>query len=195
MCDSRFREKSHPVTYLTDYNSQSHTTWWQSDTMHEGIQYPNSVNLTLNFEKSFEITYIQLKFHSPRPESFALYKKTHETTDWIPYQYYSASCEETYGLSNRSSYIQRGNEAVALCTDEYSDIAPLTGASVAFSTLEGRPSAYSFDTSDELKEWVMATNVRIVLNRLNTFGDEVFKDASVLKSYYYAISDISIGGR
>jgi laminin gamma 1 len=164
--------------------------------MHEGIQYPNSVNLTMNFEKSFEITYIQVKFHSPRPESFALYKKTNETSDWIPYQYYSASCEQTYGLSNLAAHVvQRGNEAVALCTDEYSDIAPLTGASVAFSTLEGRPSAYSFDTSDELKEWVTATNVRIELNRLNTFGDEVFKDVTVLKSYFYAISDISIGGR
>ena len=28
----------------------------------------------------------------------------------------------------------------ALCTSEFSDISPLTGGNVAFSTLEGRPS-------------------------------------------------------
>ena len=35
----------------------------------------------------------------------------------------------------------------ALCTSEYSDMTPLTGANVAFSTLEGRPSAYNFEYS------------------------------------------------
>jgi laminin gamma 1 len=71
----------------------------------------------------------------------------------------------------------------------------LSGASVAFSTLEGRPSAYNFENSEELKEWVTASDIRLTLNRLNTFGDEVFGDPKVLRSYYYAISDISIGGR
>lgn len=35
----------------------------------------------------------------------------------------------------------------------------------------------------------------IVLNRMNTFGDEVFRDKRVLSSYYYAISDFAVGGR
>ncbi len=73
--------------------------------------------------------------------------------------------------------------------------APLSGSSVAFSTLEGRPSAYIFDNSDVLKDWVTATEIKIVLNRLNTFGDEIFNDKQVLKSYYYAISDIAVGAR
>jgi laminin, gamma 1 len=46
-----------------------------------------------------------------------------------------------------------------------------------------------------LKEWVTATDIRIVLYRLNTFGDEIFGDPNVLKSYYYAISDFAVGGR
>ena len=29
---------------------------------------------------------------------------------------------------------------------------------------------------------------------MNTFGDEIFGDPQVLKSYYYAISDFSVGG-
>lgn len=45
------------------------------------------------------------------------------------------------------------------------------------------------------QDWVKAVAIRISLNRLNTFGDEVFKDPEVLKSYFYAISDLSVGGR
>ena len=45
------------------------------------------------------------------------------------------------------------------------------------------------------EEWVTATDIRIVLDRLNTFGDEVFGDAQVLKSYFYAIADIAVGAR
>lgn len=33
------------------------------------------------------------------------------------------------------------------------------------------------------------------MDRLNTFGDEVFGDAQVLRSYFYAIADIAIGAR
>lgn len=125
---------------------------------------------------------------------FILKQRTSETSPWEPYQYYSASCMETYNV-NPSQIVTHQNEAIALCTDEFSDIAPLSGASVVFGTLEDRPSAYNFENSPQLKEWVTATDIRISLNRLNTFGDEVFNDPHVLKSYYYAISDIAVGGR
>lgn len=46
-----------------------------------------------------------------------------------------------------------------------------------------------------MQEWVTVTDLLISLNRLNTFGDDIFKDPKVLQSYYYAISDFSVGGR
>ena len=195
ICDDNINGKSHRPELMTDAHVQESPTWWQSDSMeYPDIQYPNSINITLNLGKSFDITYVQLRFHSSRPDSFVIYKRTNETSAWIPYQYYSSNCEEIYNVS-RSTIITKENEDVALCTDEYSDIAPLSGGSIVFSTLEARPSAFTFTESDLLKEWVTATDIRITLNRLNTFGDEVFGDPKVLRSYYYAISDIAVGGR
>lgn len=159
---------------------------------------------------AYDITFVRLKFHSPRPASFAIYKKMrrnpveedpYPNEDWIPWQYYSITCRDTYGIDESSSVIQprdgktKINEDRALCTAEFSDMTPLKGGSVAFSTLDGRPSAYNFDDSKELQQWVSATDIRISLKRLNTFGDEVFGDHKVLQSYYYAITDFTVGGR
>lgn len=105
----------------------------------------------LSAGKAFDITYVRLKFHTSRPESFAIYKRTYEGGPWVPYQYYSGSCEKTYRKES-SGFIRTGeDEQQALCTADFSDISPLTGGNVAFSTLEGRPSAYNFDHSPVLQ--------------------------------------------
>ncbi|CAM1303920.1 LAMC3 (predicted), partial [Pycnogonum litorale] len=195
ICDSRIPQFGHPPSYLTDFNNNDNQTWWQSQTMYEGIgSLDNEVNLTLRLGKSFDITYVRLKFHSSRPESFAIFKKTSEDGKWIPYQYYSATCRDTYNISD-STLVSRDDQTKSLCTSEFSDISPLTGGNVAFSTLEGRPSAYNFENSPILQEWVTATEIQISLKRMNTFRDEIFGDPKVLRSYYYAISDFAVGGR
>lgn len=100
--------------------------------------------------KAFDITYVRLKFHSPRPESFAIFKKTNEDEDWKPWQYYSASCRATYDQPVLAP-IMPDHEDLAVCTPEFSDISPISGADVVFSTLEARPSADNFEESPVLQ--------------------------------------------
>jgi hypothetical protein len=70
----------------------------------------------------------------------------------VLYVFFSGSCRDTYGLPDLN-YIRIGEqETRAFCTSEFSDISPLTGGSVPFSTLEGRPSAKYYDSKSEF--WV-----------------------------------------
>ena len=193
LCDASDMRYRHPAVYITDIKNDQNRTWWQSETL---LYNDKPVTLTLFLGKSYDVSYIRIRFRSPRPESMAIYKKTSTDANapWIPYQYFSDSCEKTYKVPT-NGIVTRENQQVALCTDEFSSISPLTGGNVAFTTLMGRPDNVNFDNSPALQEWVTASAIRIDLDRMNTFGDEVFGDANVLRSYYFAIIDLTVGGR
>lgn len=79
--------------------------------------------------------------------------------------------------------ITRSNEQEALCIDMKPQSSSMSETRIAFSTLEGRPSAYEFDTSPVLQDWVTATDIKIVLMTPNQ------------EKNYYSIADFAVGGR
>lgn len=192
LCNSSDPKKAHPPAFLTDLNNPHNLTCWQSENY---LQFPHNVTLTLSLGKKFEVTYVSLQFCSPRPESMAIYKSMDYGRTWVPFQFYSTQCRKMYNRPHRAP-ITKQNEQEAVCTDSHTDMRPLSGGLIAFSTLDGRPSAHDFDNSPVLQDWVTATDIRVAFSRLHTFGDENEDDSELARdSSYYAVSDLQVGGR
>uniref|UniRef100_A0A182P164 Laminin N-terminal domain-containing protein n=1 Tax=Anopheles epiroticus TaxID=199890 RepID=A0A182P164_9DIPT len=171
-CDDANPRKRYPPTALTDVNNSNNVTCWRSEPLRSPATIndpPDNVTLTLSLGKKYELTYISLTFcpGTVKPDSIAIYKSADYGKSWQPFQFYSSQCRRVYGRPNRAT-ITRANEQEARCTDAHrmhgAAEAP-TVSRIAFSTLEGRPSAADFDASPVLQDWVTATDVRIVFHR------------------------------
>ncbi|XP_035218069.1 netrin-1-like [Stegodyphus dumicola] len=185
VCDA---SSPHSAEYLTDLHNPSNVTCWTSK--------PNLtevVNLTLSLGKKYELTYISLQFCGLKPDSMAIYKSMNYGETWLPFQFYSTQCRKIFGRVPNVP-LTRSNEQEPLCADARSSIEPATGGRVAFSTLEGRPSAYDFDNSPVLQDWITATDIRIVLVRIKpwTLGGSASNETEL---NFYSMSDLAIGGR
>jgi netrin receptor unc-5 len=177
---------------LTDLNNPNNLTCWISDAFQDPDE---NVTLTLSLGKKYELTYISLQFCSPKPDSLAIYKSMDYGETWHPFQYYSSQCRKIYGRSNRAA-ITRANEQEALCAESSGGDSASTSINnnagsrrIAFSTLEGRPSAYDFDNSPVLQDWVTVTDIRVVFNRLTAAFTSPKLDISSLAGPASSASD------
>ncbi|KAL6957319.1 hypothetical protein U1Q18_050346, partial [Sarracenia purpurea var. burkii] len=173
-CDDTDVKHRYPPIHLTDLNNPNNVTCWRSDPIPEQSHAspnapPDNVTLTLPLGKKYEITYISLQFcpKTPKPDSIAIYKSMDYGKTWQPFQFYSSQCRRVYGRPNRAT-ITKANEQEALCTDSHRyNGGDSISSRIAFSTLEGRPSASEFDNSPVLQDWVTATDIRVVFNRMH----------------------------
>lgn len=175
LCDDSNPTLRYPSSALSDINNSQNITCWKSEPTPVSTSLeaePDNVTLTLSLGKKYELTYVSLVFcpRSIKPDSLSIYKSTDYGMTWQPFQYYSTQCQKFYGRPNRAT-ITKNNEQEALCTDNHlfnKDTTTLQGSRIAFSTLEGRPSASNFDTSPMLQDWVTATDIKIIFHRLES---------------------------
>ncbi|XP_026733452.1 netrin-1-like isoform X4 [Trichoplusia ni] len=202
VCDAARSDRRHPASHLTDLNNPHDVTCWRSATIPPTAydSPPDNVSLTLSLGKKYELTYVSLQFcpKAARPDSVAIHKSADYGVTWQPFQFYSSQCRRVYGRPNKAS-VTAANEQEARCSDSHRLAGDSSGgARLAFSTLEGRPSASNFDISPVLQDWVTATDVRVIFNRLHMMneGDEVDnKKQAAPGSQHYAVSDFAVGGR
>lgn len=174
VCDDSTPRRRFPASYLTDLNNPNNVTCWRSEPLVSSQSFsapPDNVTLTLSLGKKYELTYVSLQFcpRAAKPDSIAIYKSMDYGKTWQPFQFYSSQCRRVYGRPNRAT-ITKSNEQEARCTDSHrytggDGLGPV--GRIAFSTLEGRPSANDFDNSPVLQDWVTATDIRVVFNRLH----------------------------
>ena len=187
-CDASDPELAHPPELMTDLHVDAggNLTYWQSQ-YRTVVQYPNSVVITFPLNKTYDITRVAITFQSVRPESYAIYKSTDGGETFVPFHYFSVSCEATYGVAEGTTVVQ-GEENVALCTSQGAFVAPLSGGEADFRPLRYRPSAENFPDSTQLQEWVRGTHLQLRLDRLHTLG-------GAPESYSYAISNVEVSGQ
>lgn len=180
VCDDTTPRRRFPPSHLTDLNNPNNVTCWRSEPLISSQSFnapPDNVTLTLSLGKKYELTYVSLQFcpKAAKPDSISIYKSMDYGKTWQPFQFYSSQCRRVYGRPNRAT-ITKANEQEARCTDSHrftggDGLGPV--GRIAFSTLEGRPSAADFDTSPVLQDWVTATDIRVIFNRLHMPQPEI----------------------
>ncbi|XP_030378714.1 netrin-A [Scaptodrosophila lebanonensis] len=173
-CDSSNPQRSFPASALTDLNNSNNVTCWRSAPIvsNAAPSTGDNVTLTLSLGKKYELTYVNLQFcpKAPKPDSLAIYKSSDYGQTWQPYQYYSSQCRRVFKRPNRLT-ISKHNEQEARCSDTHRHGNDALGGSsgrIAFSTLDGRPSARDLDSSFSLQDWVTATDIKVVFHRLQS---------------------------
>lgn len=201
-CDDQQPRNRFPVSHLTDLNNPNNVTCWRSEPFPPATSMnapPDNVTLVLSLGKKYELTYVSLQFcpHTPKPDSIAIYKSMDYGKTWQPFQFYSSQCRRVYGRPNRAT-ITKSNEQEARCTDahRYTGGDGLNSGQIsriAFSTLEGRPSALDFDNSPVLQDWVTATDIKVVFNRLHMPVDDASELEILVEEQYNKNEDHTKG--
>ena len=132
---------SRNASKMVDMELYINKTFWVSE-----LRPKKNVEITLSFNKTFEIFYIIIHFQTVMPTSFSIEKSVDMGRIWTPYQYYSSDCKGVYGIEPNQD-ITRQNEQEAICTSL--DRLP-SKRKAYFSTIDKRPSGTTYQSSPVL---------------------------------------------
>ena len=170
-CDASVEGQGHPPSFMTDAHDleEKNITFW--------LTFRSSAVVTFPLSKKFQISRVAVSFFSSQPESYSIYKSTDYGETFAPFQYFSLSCEATYGVAE-SSDVAVGEEDVALCSSDWA--GGTSGGETIFRPLDNRPSDLA--DSVQLQEWVLATHIQLRLDRPATAAE------------FYAVSEVQVSG-
>ena len=152
------------------------------------------------FEALFQVAYVVMTMaDSPRPGVWALEKSKDNGNTWTPWQYFAsndAECQKYFGIHANGKIV---DDDTVICATEFSKILPIEGGEIFVPLTKGRPSEDNIQKSEAMMEWLEATNIRVRLMQTKTMLGHLMSvaqgDNTVTRRYYYAIKEISIGGR
>ena len=121
---------SDPLYVIQSINDDDTTTWWQSENGADDVV----VQLDLASSMLFSSTYIL--WRSPRPESMVLEKSVDNGANWIPFRYFSSTCQATFGLSQFNG-LTPPNSTEPVCLGSESLIMPSDFGEVRVDPLQG----------------------------------------------------------
>jgi len=180
------------------------STWWQSPPISRGRKY-NRVDLEIDLLQNFQVAYVVVTMaDSPRPGVWALEKSMDNGNTWTPWQYFAsndAECQKFFGIHAHGMHANAriDSDDSVICATEFSKVLPIEGGEIFVPLTKGRPSENNIQQSEVMMNWLTATNIRIRLMQTKTMLGHLMSvaqgDNTVTRRYYYAIKEISVGGR
>nr|XP_006820868.1 PREDICTED: laminin subunit beta-1-like [Saccoglossus kowalevskii] len=207
-CDATQPDLAHPAPYVIDTaSSGGELTWWQSRSWLDFVSEDDDfiINVTLSMRKGYELSdKIKITFKSGRPQKMVILKSSNNGETWDPYQYYARDCVSAFGMEPKADPSDITDVTEVICTPAYSGSLPEKDGIVEFD-LNFRLEKLFADTvgsdndlslfyevfeSDEIRNYIDVTDIRISLMYPATDGLETTLKPENLRNYFYAISDI-----
>ena len=170
----RISTNAHGAEFLNDKDD---STWWQS------ANDVSPVDVTIDLAHLREVYLVAIHFVSILPRA-AIILYSQDGVNFTPRQYFAQDCE-TFNMTNNAALTSPTD---VNCLHAFS--VPLSDRYLEFRLLDtiSRPGIANIDNNQTLKNFSLATHVRLVL--MGWYSEQMRA-----RHRYFAISEIFISGR
>lgn len=171
----RISTNAHSAEFLNDRDD---STWWQS------VNNVSSVDVTVDLDHPREVYLVAIHFVSILPRA-AIILYSQDGVNFTPRQYFAQDCQISFNMTNNAALTSPTD---VNCLHAFS--VPLSDRYLEFRLLDtiSRPGIANIDNNQTLKNFSLATHVRLVL--MGWYPEQM-----LARHRYFAISEIFISGR